>query len=116
MTLPCDWLRCPTTPDEVEADLAELGAPDIWLQQWRALRNRMAPGDELWEYIWLAKRSIAVVASAERIPEFEQIIDYEALEELGLADPFPIPEYPIYRDGFAVVRGGAILDWIESPW
>ena len=45
-----DWLHHPTTPDEVEEELAQAGAPDLWLQQWRAFLDHFTPGDELWEY------------------------------------------------------------------
>ncbi len=112
MAIPWDWLCCPTTPAEVEADLAELGAPDSWLAKWRALLHGMAPGDELWEY-GAVEYAATVEASADRIAGFEQVLDYEFLKRLGLAEWSD--RSVVYRDGFAVVRGDEIIDWIESP-
>jgi hypothetical protein len=109
---PRDWLVGQTSPADVEADLAELGAPDLWLRQWRAMRDRMAPGDQLWEYLG-AEYADPVVPAADEIAGFEQIPDTEAVDRLGLAES-PVGMVDS-RDGFAVVRGEEILDWIESP-
>jgi hypothetical protein len=50
MTIPEDWLLGPISLAEVEQELAEEGAPDLWLRQWRAFLESWVPGDELWEY------------------------------------------------------------------
>jgi hypothetical protein len=112
MTIPWDWLLCRTTPTEVEADLAELGAPDIWLLRWRALLDRMAPGDELWRY-FKVESVPTMEGTTEEIAGFEPIRDAETLARLGLLDRFD----RIDRDhsGYAVVRGDEIIDWIEEP-
>jgi hypothetical protein len=112
MAIPWDWLCCPTTPAEVEEDLADLGAPDLWLANWRALLHRMAPGDELWEY-GAVEYAASVEASAGEIAGFEQVLDGETLERLGLAESSD--QIVGFRDGFAVVRGDEIIDSIESP-
>ena len=112
MTIPWDWLCCKTTPAAVEADLAELGAPDLWLRQWRALLSRMDPGDELWEYM-AVEEAAAVEESADRIAGFEQVTDGETLDRLGLRES--TDRIVGFREGFALVRDGEILDWIESP-
>jgi hypothetical protein len=113
MAIPWDWLCCPTTPAEVEADLAELGAPNLWLKKRRTLLDRMVPGDELWEYA-ATQYGTAVEKSPERIAGFEQVLNGEALDRLGLSEP--VDRTLGFRDGFAVVRGDQIIDWIESPW
>lgn len=112
MTIPWDWLLCEITPAEVEADLADLGVPDLWLRSWRALLGRMAPGDELWEY-GATEYSTRVEESPENFSGFEQVLDGEALDRIGLSEPF---ERIIgFREGFALVRGDEIVDWIEAP-
>lgn len=50
MTIPADWLIERTSEVKVERELAEAGAPDFWLKQWRAMLDRSLPEDELWEY------------------------------------------------------------------
>src|SRR2546423_11667979 len=102
MSIPWDWLLRQTTPAEVEADLAELGAPDLWLRRWRGLLGRMAPGDELWEYGGTEYAS-TMEPSTHEIPGFEQVLDAEALERIGLLEP--VDRIAGFRDGFAVVRG-----------
>jgi hypothetical protein len=83
MSIPDDWLLYPTTPCEVEEELAESGAPDLWIRQWRAVLDRFAAGDELWEYF---------AAESET--------DHDRVD---------------YRVGFALVREGEVIDWIEAP-
>jgi hypothetical protein len=112
MAIPCDWLCCPTTPAGVEANLAELGAPELWLKKWRTLLDRMAPGDELWQYA-ATEYGSTVEKSPDRIAGFEQVLDGEALDRLGWSAP--ADRILGFRDGFAVVRGDQIIEWIESP-
>lgn len=81
--IPIDWLQSPFTPAEVEEDLAVYGAPDLWLRQWRALLERSAAGDELWEYCG--------------------------------ADAGFDSETADFHSGFAFVREGEVVDWIEEP-
>jgi hypothetical protein len=112
MAITWDWLLCQTTPAEVEADLADLGAPDLWLRRWRALLDRMGPGDELWEYGAIEYAS-TVEESPERFSGFHQVLDSETLQRMGFLEP--LERIIGFRTGFAVVRGAEILDWIEAP-
>jgi hypothetical protein len=93
MSIPKDWLVGPTELAEVEEDLAENGAPDLWLRQWRSLRNQFEQGDELWKY--------SGVELEPWVSDVEQ----------------QTPAFVPIRDGygFALVRDGEILDWIEAP-
>ncbi len=112
MAIPWEWLVAPTTPADVEEVLADRDAPEIWLRSWRQLVEGMGPGDELWEYGDVEYAETPIEA-AERIPGFEQVMDRQVLERLGLADPED-RDYCL-RDGYAIVRGDRIVDWIESP-
>ena len=70
----------------MEVELAELGAPNLRLREGRATPDRMAPGDELWEYG--ATESVATVAeSTDKIAGFEQMLDGELLDRIGLSEP-----------------------------
>ncbi len=50
MVIPDDWLICPESIEEVEEQLAELGAPDLWLAEWRRFVEHFGPDDEFWCY------------------------------------------------------------------
>lgn len=112
MAISREWLVAPTTRAEVEEALADRDAPEFWLRRWRDLVDGMRLGDELWEY-GAVEYAYAPIEAAERIPGFEQIRDRQVLERLGLADPED--RAYCFRDGYAVVRGDRIVDWIESP-
>jgi hypothetical protein len=86
--IPADWLIGLTPVQEVECWLAEEGAPDLWLVQWRAFLGRMGPGDELWEY-----RAV--------------VTDDPASDGFDLCD---------LRVGYARVRGGEALETISTEW
>jgi hypothetical protein len=86
--IPADWLIGPTTIREADEQWAELGAPDLWLAQWRAFLGHFGPNDELWEY-----RAI--------------VTDDPTSDERGLSD---------LREGYALVRDGEALETISTEW
>jgi hypothetical protein len=43
-------LKEPVDLREVEDVFACENMPDFWLEEWKAFRGRMEPGDELWDY------------------------------------------------------------------
>jgi hypothetical protein len=73
----------------------------------------MAPDDELWEY-GAIEYLATVEASPDRLPGFEQVLDSEALDRIGLLET--ADRIVGFRGEFAVVRGEEIVDWIESPF
>jgi hypothetical protein len=85
-TIPVDWLIGPATVQEVEDRLAEEGAPDLWLDQWRAFLDRAGPRDELWEYFAAAPED-------------------SASESWETAD---------VQEGYVFVRDGQIVDAIST--
>jgi hypothetical protein len=87
-TIPADWLIGPATVEEAEERLAEVGAPDLCLRQWRAFLGRMRPGDELWTYYALAPAD-------------------PASDEWDVSD---------MRQGYAIVRDGEALETIATEW
>jgi hypothetical protein len=114
MAISEDWLICPITPTEVEDDLAELGAPDVWLRQWRQIVDRLLPGDELWEY-YAAEYGTPRAEPDEEISGFEQIRGAEFLDWIEQEESEPSERILGSRAGYALVRGHQILDWIEAP-
>ncbi len=88
-TLPADWLYDRTSIEDVEEDLAELGASDFWLRQWREMLTRFCPGDELWTF------------GGELIAEpFSE----ECWREHG------------WQNRFALVRDGEVMETVSEPW
>ena len=88
MTIPTDWLVCPTTLQEVEERLAMAWAPDLWLEQWRRFASHVGPDDELWEY-------------------FALVLEGPSSEGWDLAEP---------RVGYALVRDGEVVEAISTAW
>ena len=114
MTIPREWLDRETTVAEVEVDLAADGPPDLWLRQWRRLVEAMAAGDELWGY-WHGELGgdDALGGTVAAVAGFEPVRSHLALEQVSLADP--LDRIVGERAGYAVIRDGAIVDWIEAP-
>jgi hypothetical protein len=112
MSIPEDWLYGPTELADVEEGLAENGAPDSWLRQWRRLLGRLEPGDELWEYSG-EERPPCVVELEDEIPGFELVHDRQILDWID--EVVPANRISRFRSGFGLIREGAILDWIEAP-
>ncbi len=103
------------TPAEVEVKLAEDNIPDLWLWAWRAMLDRMTCGDELWEYWSKEYKEYAEVG----LEPADEILGFSRVRDSEIPDPTEKPsDWMItYLSGFAVVRDGEILDWIEaSRW
>jgi hypothetical protein len=113
MAISEDWLIRPITRAEVEEELAELGAPDLWLRQWRQILDRLVPGDELWEY-FAEEYETPRAELAEEIRGFEQIRGTEFLDWIEKEASEPTDRIVGWRAGYALVRGHQILDWIED--
>ena len=119
MSIPKEWLICPIEPAEVEGNVAETGAPDSWLRQWRTLLGRLEPGDELCGSIPPRCVRAWPLELADEIDGFEPVRDREVLEWIKELEWTKVPEFAprIVEDhaGFALVRDGEILDWIGEP-
>jgi hypothetical protein len=88
MNISKDWLAERVEMREVEEWLAEEGAPDLWLEEWRGFVGHFTPGDELWDY-------------------FALIVD----DPMG--EGWDSPQRMV---GFALVRNGEIVESISTTW
>ncbi|WP_165219995.1 hypothetical protein [Aquisphaera insulae] len=112
MPIPSDWLCIETTVEAVEAELVDLDVPELWLRAWWSMLDRRMPGDEIWRYF-----AVETLIEADPPPEettgLDQVFDYgwplrfESVEEYE-----PVGDL---RVGYAVVRGGHVVDSIEEP-
>jgi hypothetical protein len=89
MQIPTEWLMRRVTSSDVEEEAAENEAADAWLEQWLAFFEKFSPGDELWEF----------GGAVYQEPPSQDVVG--SLEE---------------HVGFARVRDGEVLDFIEAPW
>ena len=88
MIIPTDWLIGPASIPEVEEWLAEEGAPDVWLEEWRRFVGHFGPNDEMWHY-------------------------YALTQEDPASDDWDLSDMMV---GYALVRDGEAVETISTAW
>jgi hypothetical protein len=87
MIIPDEWLIGPEAIEEVEERLADEGAPDLWLEEWRRFVGHFGPDDELWSYYgsMVEDPEMSDWDHTQMMEGYARVRDGEAVESISTA-------------------------------